>query len=295
MGIMSEMALEQWERDSDFRADTPEEPAPSPAVAPATQEQPDPAEENSDILAALRQMVSEEPTPAATQDPKPASEAAPAEKSEPEQTAADEEARKKAEHEAAEAKRKAEFDAKQAEKKAKLQAELDKVAAMSDSEVTVAGAERLHVLTERLTRRDMKTMVMETLTEKCKADAAFARLCMNPGKDMIKCFKYINRHARKYIEDLMKDRGETVSGAYGEDVPDDLCYQWAEDYFRDADAEEDKEQEEKFTPKPYTGGSSRSKSKKSEKKKPEPKKEKPKPEVKKEADNQISLGDLMAA
>ena len=38
---------------------------------------------------------------------------------------------------------------------------------------------------------------------------------------------------------------------YGEDVPDELCYQWAEDYFRDLDAEEDKEQEEKFVPRQF--------------------------------------------
>ena len=40
---------------------------------------------------------------------------------------------------------------------------------------------------------------------------------------------------------------------YGEDVPDDLCYQWAIDYVNDPDAKEDKEPKEIFKPKPYTG------------------------------------------
>ena len=47
-----------------------------------------------------------------------------------------------------------------------------------------------------------------------------------------------------------------------------MCYQWSEDYFRDADAKEDQEDEEKFVPRPYYGKSSvkSSKKKKAEKK-----------------------------
>ncbi len=63
------------------------------------------------------------------------------------------------------------------------------------------------------------------------------------------------------------------NGVYGSDVPDDLCYQWAEEYFRDPDAEEDREKEEKFVPKPYVGKSgSRAKAKKTAEKKPAAKK-----------------------
>ena len=58
--------------------------------------------------------------------------------------------------------------------------------------------------------------------------------------------------------------------AYGCDIPDDLCYQWAEDYFRDPDAKEDQGDEEEFVPQPYRGKTSSksvSKKKKEEKKK----------------------------
>ena len=55
---------------------------------------------------------------------------------------------------------------------------------------------------------------------------------------------------------------------YGTDVPDGLCYQWAEEYFKDLNAKEDRGQEEKFVPKPYYGGRS-STTKKAEKKKAE--------------------------
>ena len=292
MGIMSEMALEQWERDSEEPAVSQEETKPKP---PAAENTPSVSDEDS-ILAALKQVVSEEkaaePAPAPQADAAPQADKPAPEKSEsgPEKN----EDQKRAEHEASEAKRKAEFDAKQAEKEAKLKAELDRVASLSDEDVKQSGASRLHTLTERITRRDMKTMVTERLQGKCEADPAFARLCMNPRKDMLKCFQYLNRHAREYIEDEMKARGEKVSGMYGEDVPDELCYQWAEDYFRDQDAQEDKEQEEKFVPKPYAGGSSKSKSKakKNEKKaesKPKPKPEKPVDE------NQISFSGLEEA
>ena len=91
-------------------------------------------------------------------------------------------------------------------------------------------------------------------------------------------------------------------------MPDDLCYQWAEEYFRDPDAEEDQEKEEKFVPKPYVGNSgSKAKAKKAAEKKPAAKKSTAtKPAGKKaekpgqEADGQmsfpgqISLSDIMA-
>ena len=90
---------------------------------------------------------------------------------------------------------------------------------------------------------------------------------------MIRCFRYINRKARDFVKQEMKDNDEKpVNGIYGCDVPDDLCYQWAKEYFWDMDAEEDKENEEKFVPKPYTGKAAPKSKKKAEKKKPEPKK-----------------------
>lgn len=40
-----------------------------------------------------------------------------------------------------------------------------------------------------------------------------------------------------------------MAGGYGGDVPDELCYQWAEEYFRDLDVKEDKtDEDEKFVP-----------------------------------------------
>ena len=84
---------------------------------------------------------------------------------------------------------------------------------------------------------------------------------------------------------------------YGTDVPDGLCYQWAEEYFKDLNAKEDQRQEEKFVPRPYTGGRSNA-TKKAEKKRAE----KPASKAEEKADkavkedepleDQISLDDL---
>lgn len=63
-----------------------------------------------------------------------------------------------------------------------------------------------------------------------------------------------------------------INGVYGTDVPDDICYQWAKEYFMDMEAPEDKEVEEKFVPKPYSGKPAPKSRKKPEKKKSEPKK-----------------------
>lgn len=207
-----------------------------------------------------------------------------------------EEEKRRAEHEAAEARRKAEWDAGQEAKKATEQEQLDRLTAMSDDEVMEASARRVSGDTERLTRRNMKECVSEYIQTLCFSDPAFARLTMQPRKTMIHCFYYINRKAMEFLQQEMKDNGtkpEGPNGAYGGDVPDDLCYQWAEEYFRDANAEEDKEKEEAFVPKPYIGktGASKTKSKKTaEKKLPE---KKPEPEAKKDLpDGQMSLLDL---
>ena len=193
--------------------------------------------------------------------------------------ASEDEKRKRKAHEEAEAKRKAEWDAKQAAKKHAREEALRAIKDMSDSDVMSASTERVRKDVERLTRRNMKECVSEHLQNLCRKDPVFAQQILLPQKSMVHCFQYINRKAKDYIRQEMKDNDiKPENGVYGGDVPDDLCYQWAEDYFNDPDAEEDKEKEEEFIPRPYVG-SSASKSKKTSKKtaaKKEPKKQEPK-------------------
>lgn len=166
----------------------------------------------------------------------------------------DEDAKRKA-HEAAEAQRKAEWEAKQQKKKAAIQEKLDRLAAMSDDEVMVASMKQVSADTEKLTRRNMKDCVSEHIQTMCLDDPAFARKVMHPSKSMVHCFQYINQKAREFVEQELKDNDmKPENGVYGSDVPDDLCYQWAVDYFNDPDAEVDHKDEEKFVPKPYYGG-----------------------------------------
>lgn len=207
---------------------------------------------------------------------------------------ADEDEKRRA-HEEAEAKRKAEWEEKQREKAAALQAEWEKAIAVDDDRLTALSVKRLGDATERLTRRNMKLCVTEYVQTLCYEDLGFARLVMHPRKNMINCFHFINRKAREYLEKEMKDNDEKpMAGGYGGDVPDELCYQWAEEYFRDLDVKEDKtEEDEKFVPRPYRGISSTPK-KKVEKKKPQPvKKEKPKEPEQLSMDNQITLDSFL--
>lgn len=213
--------------------------------------------------------------------------------------AAEEEARKKAEHEAAEAQRKADFDARQAEKKKNYQLQLLKMQNMSDEDVMVAAAQRAGQDTDKITRRSMKECVNEYIQTLCLSDPAFARLTMHPRKNMIHCFMYINRKAQEYVQDEIKASGIQPGPGmqvYGTDIPDDLCYQWAEDYFRDPTVQEDEEKEEKFVPRPFQGKSTTKTTTKkpAEKKKPAKKPvEKKEPEPKKPAeDGQMSFGQM---
>lgn len=162
--------------------------------------------------------------------------------------------RKRKEHEAAEEKRRAEWEAGQQAKKDAEAAQLARLAAMGDEELAAEAMRRVGADTEKLTRRNMKDCVSEYVQTLCLEDPDFARLAMHPRKTMIRCFRYINRKAREFVEQEMKDNDiKPENGIYGSDVPDGLCYQWAEDYFRDPDPEEDREKEEKFVPKPYAG------------------------------------------
>ena len=149
-------------------------------------------------------------------------------------------------HEEAEAKRKAEWEARQQAKKAAEQEQLDKLAAMSDDEVMMASTRRIGADTERLTRRNMKECVSEHIQTLCLEDPAFARKAMHPRKTMIHCIWYINRKAKEFAEQEMKDNGFKPENGI---------------YFNDPNAEEDKEKDEKFVSKPYSGSSSKAASK----------------------------------
>lgn len=211
----------------------------------------------------------------------------------------EEEARKKAEHEAAEAKRKAEYEARQAQKKKDYQLQLLKMENMSDDDVMIAAAQRAGQDTEKITRRNMKECVSEYIQTMCFSDPAFARLTMHPRKNMIHCFQYINRKALEYVQDEMKASGFQQGPGmqvYSADIPDGLCYQWAVDYFRDPTVKEDEEQEEKFMPKPYVSktGKKTSPAKATEKKKPEkkPTAKKSTEPVKPSEEGQLTFGHM---
>lgn len=213
-------------------------------------------------------------------------------------TSDEDEEKKRAEHEAKEAERKAAFEARQAAKKKAYDEQLARAENMTDEEVVEAAVVRAGEDTEKITRKNMKDCVAEHIQTLCLSDPAFARLTMHPRKKMVHCFQYITRKAWEYIQDELKADGiQPGQGAagYGAAVPEELCYQWAEDYFRDPTAKEDEEEEETFTPKPYPGKAApKTKVKKpAEKKKTEKKPPEKKSEEKKPAnDDQLSFGQM---
>lgn len=209
----------------------------------------------------------------------------------------DEEETKRARHEASEAERKAEWEARQQAKKDALKKQQEELAGMSDEEIVEKSMKRISADTEKLTRRNMKDCVAEYIQTLCLEDAQFARMTMNPRKSMIHCFQYINRKAWDYVQDEMKAddiKSGTGQQGYGCDIPDDLCYQWAEDYFRDPSVKEDEEEEEKFVPKPYVGktGYKPAAKKKTEKKEKKPEQEKKAEET--QVTGQLSLMEMMS-
>ena len=226
----------------------------------------------------------------------PAAESVAKTEAEQEDPAAAETERRR-QHEEAEAKRKAEWDRQQAEKHAAEQAALAKIEQMSETELVKASMERMKKETERLTRRNLKECVSEYVQTLCLSDPAFARMVMHPRKSMAHCLQFINRKAREYLLAEMKDNGmePQPNGIYGGDVPEDTCYDWAEEYFRDASAKEDEVKEEVFVPKAYMSAAAKTKRQPKKEKtaaKPAPVIQMPQPE-KSPDEEQFSMFDLM--
>ena len=231
----------------------------------------------------------------------PAAEPAAKTDAESEDPAAAETERRR-QHEEAEAKRKAEWERQHEEKRAAETAALAKIEQMSETELVKASMERMKKETERLTRRNLKECVSEYVQTLCLSDPAFARMVMHPRKSMAHCLQYINRKAREYLLAEMKDNGmeQRPDGIYGGDVPEDTCYDWAEEYYRDANAKEDEVKEETFVPKAYMSAAAKNKrQQKKEKPKAEKKTAKPAqviqmPQPEKSSDGeQFSMFDLM--
>jgi len=260
MGVLSEIDAAQKEQGEispfTLSADTNESTAPADFDDEARQQA-----EADTAAAALSMLNGGEAPPDAEVDAE----------AEPKDVSPDQ---KKIEHEAAEATRKAEWEAKQAEKKAAAAKAHEELFAMSDNDVMGSSIKRTRDDLERLTRRNMKMCVTEHIQTICLDNPDFARKVCLPQKSMINCFKYINKKAEEYVKKELELLGEKAMGTVGEDVPDDLCYKWAEDYFNDPEAEIDQEKDDKFVPKPYYGGSSSSRGKKKE---PAKKKEAAKP------------------
>ena len=250
MGVYSEMAADLRDNVQD-RSPTIQDAA-ELASRRADDRQQAEEEQAKALLSQMQQNADDSPSPSNLKADKKA-----------------EEDRKRQEHEQAEAKRKAEWEARQRAKEEAEQAAWENAVAMSDDEVMAASMKRVGDDSERLTRRNMKQCVTEYIQTLCLEDVAFARNVMHPRKNMVNCFRYIKRRAFEFAKQEMEDNDvKPSSEGYGTDVPDGLCYQWAEDYFKDMNAKEDRGQEEKFVPKPYYGGRS-STAKKAEKQKAE--------------------------
>ena len=275
MGVFSQMNLEMQERTSTTQSGMFSK-----------------AEELDDARQAAEAEAAKATLAKLTEDSEPSDEA-PAEEAPPEE---DTEEQKRKEHEAAEAKRKAEWEAKKQAKEEEIVFAWENATALDDEALAAASSKRVGDDSERLTRRNMKQCVTEMIQIFCHEDLDLARQVMHPRKNMVNCFRYITRKAKEFVLQEMKDNDiKPDREGYGSDVPDDLCYQWAKEYFFDMEAPEDKDpNEEQFVPKPYVGKTTTSRAKKkTEKKKPEPKKEESKADTTSREEGQLNMFSML--
>ena len=199
---------------------------------------------------------------------------------EPQKTPEQTEAERKKAFEEEEAKRKAEFDAKKAKHDEEIQIEWEINTMLTTEDLIEAAKNNIKTGVERITQRNMKESVAAYVIELSQKSEKLSRNILHPQKSITNCYKYINRKARGYLEEQMKLTGEKPdkNGVIGIDIPDNLCYQWAEEYYSSTNIDEDHEDEEKFEPRTYRPSYTPKTAKKSTTKKKEtpPPKEEPK-------------------
>ena len=163
-----------------------------------------------------------------------------------------EEQKRKA-HEEAEAKRKAEWEAKKQAKEEEIFFAWENALATDDDSLMLKAMEHIRDDYERVTGNNIKQCIAEMLQMSCREDIELAKQVHHPCKNMIACYRYVDRKALEYLKQELKAQGITPkNGVYGTAITEGICYQWAKDYFFDMDAPEDKDpDEEKFVPKPY--------------------------------------------
>ena len=216
MGVMSELDMEMRMRQN-TDADEIDLRAKAEEINEARQ-----AAEAEAAQATLAKLAVESPCEDAPAEDAPTEEAPPE----------DNEEQKRKEHEETEAKRKAEWEAKRQAKEEEILFAWENATALDDAALAAASSKRVGDDSERLTRRNMKQCVTEMIQIFCYEDLDLARQVMHPRKNMVNCFRYITRKAKEFVIQEMKDNDiKPDREGYGSDVPDDLCYQWAKEYF----------------------------------------------------------------
>jgi len=91
--------------------------------------------------------------------------------------------------------------------------------------------ELLQLQAETLTLRTMADYVKDYISAYCEKDTDFSAKVNDPAKNFMDCIKYIKDHALKWLQEQQKmELGDYCNGVGG-DVPNDVCYNWALDYY----------------------------------------------------------------
>lgn len=176
----------------------------------------------------------------------------------PQASKEEQEKQHRAEHEAKEAARKTEFEEKKRRKKEEKERARHAVHIMSDADAMAAAVKMIEKEENRFKKEFdddfngvVEMAILQTLKAGCQCDADFARSILNPDKCLKNCFRYMGTQAYEMKKEAIRKqtRGGTQYAAFG--FPPRLCYQWAMDYFKNLNAPEDKEPEERFKPQPY--------------------------------------------
>lgn len=89
----------------------------------------------------------------------------------------------------------------------------------------------------------MTEQVQAYLDKHASEDAVFAEKMRNPRKSIKNCIKFIAQKAQEYME-KHKEEYEMDRG-FGGDIPDEICFGWANHYYDESGLEIDMTEEER--------------------------------------------------
>lgn len=99
------------------------------------------------------------------------------------------------------------------------------------NEMANRAKEIIELQAERTSLKTMADYVKEYIVGYCDEDPAFVERVNDPLKNFMDCIGYIKKKALEWLKEQQNLELTSYTQGVGGDVPNDICYQWAVEYY----------------------------------------------------------------